>query len=148
MERSDALPASLHLAKRDVHVLEHNICHLFESKGFENGDEAGVPYLLKHLKLVVNDVAREAPDGDLLVGRSHLLRDCDMVIGTKAEIADPLIAQPWRDQLYATACLDWESNAPRRLPKPGSRCSERSILATTARIRSGRRGDNVCSRSC
>ena len=38
MERSDALPASLHLVKRDMHVLEHNICHLFESKGFENGD--------------------------------------------------------------------------------------------------------------
>mgnify|MGYP004518962015 CR=1 FL=1 len=138
MERSDTLPASFHFVKRDMHVLEHNICHLFESKGIEDGDEAGVSNLLEHLKLVVIDVAREAPDGDLLVGRSHLLRDCDMVIGTETEIADPLVARPWRGRFYATVCLDRESNAPRRLPRPGSSCSKRSILATIARITSSR----------
>ena len=130
MERFDTLRASFHLVKRDMHVLEHDICYLFESKGIENCNEARVSDFLEHLKLVVVDVAREASDGDLLVGRSRLLRNRDMVVGTKAKVADPLVGRPWRDQLYATVCLDREPIAPSRLRKSGPTCSKQGTLAT------------------
>ena len=58
MKRLDAPSASLHVVKRDLHVLKHDIRRLFESEGFQCRNKAAVPDLVYHLKFRDGNVNR------------------------------------------------------------------------------------------